>query len=102
VGMKRKKVNWIIKGAGDSFWGNSSGEYNVTKIELKTSDWDPNWGELIAYGPNLRWFQYTDTHIDEEMEKLVKTVFPKVTDVYWSEQGMQPDDGWSFDVELLR
>jgi len=72
-------------------------------------------GELQLFGENTNWYQYTDDRISKEVNaskvirdevlKQVKMYHPNigVKDVewiVWSEQGMQPDNGWSFDVSI--
>lgn len=112
------KVKYIIEGNGSSLWGPSYGSFRVDRIEMNyiADECEKNdyFGELRAYGPDTEWSHYTDRKIEEEMnarktalafirktiaEKLgVKPKEVKMPKISWSEQGMQPDGGWSFDV----
>ena len=101
-----------IQGKGDSLWGISNGAYTVNKAEVDLSSY--SYGELQLFGKNTEWVQYTDTGIEKavnrnkvikaEIVKQIKAeknidVKPETIDISWSEQGMQPDGGWSFDFD---
>lgn len=96
-----------VKGNGTSLWGESDKEYVLTRYEVEDmSDYDEGLeghGELQVFGKNTDWFQYTDRQIEKEVKKKLKPLVEaklkkKVTYIGWSEQGMQPDGGWSFDI----
>jgi len=110
-----------IKGNGTSLWGSSKGIYEVDRIEgsfMDTSIYEDEpfeiWGDVSLFGPNTEWNHYTDSQIEKEVEsnkairteihKLIKEAYPNhnimVTGISWSEQGMQPDGGWNFDVTI--
>lgn len=88
-----------IKGKGNSLWGKSDGLYVVTHMEFESED-----GDIInVYGENLEWFHYTDTGIEKAVQKIFAPLIEKHTGkevafIGWSEQGMQQDGCWNFDV----
>lgn len=104
-----------IKGDGSSLWGESNGTYKVEKIKLRSigpsySDKNKAFAEVQLFGSNTEWVHYTDNAIEKGVANS-KTILNEVkkqalTDGYvidkiklsWSEQGMQPDGGWSFDM----
>ena len=102
-----KKVDITVKGNGTSLWGKSAGEFKVTDLELQGLDLDEDgwcW-ELKVFGPETVWTHYTDKQIEKEVNSKLKSIVSraignKVKTIVWSEQGMQPDKGWSFDVIL--
>jgi hypothetical protein len=80
--MKIKPIQ--VKGNGTSLWGKSDEVYTVDKIILNYNNQNNEhcaedfgksfWGEIQMFGPNTKF------------------------KISWSEQGMQPEKGWSFDV----
>ena len=93
-----------ITGCGDSLWGKSKGEFIVDEIEFNDfCDTDQPY-ELQLFGKNTKWWGYTDSQIVKEVNdkflKLVQVHYPNYTveEITWSEQGMQPENGWSFDI----
>lgn len=110
---KAKKTNaekftsFTVKGKGDSLWCHSHTtkgvEFKVTKAVLHPGfEGEPY--ELELFGPKTEWYHYTDSGIQKQASKAVlpwlKAQYPehKITGICWSEQGMQPDRGWSFDI----
>jgi len=101
-----KKLPVKIKGNGTSLWGESKGEFSVSKAKIFTFDF--NHGEepveLQLFGKNTEWYHYTDEQIERNVNKhflsAIRKDFPqnKILMITWSEQGMQPDGGWSFDI----
>ena len=93
-----------ITGCGDSLWGKSKGEFTVDRLEFNNFCETDQPYELQVFGPDTKWQHYTDSQIAKEVDELLKSKvqehYPKYTIDYitWSEQGMQPDGGWSFDV----
>jgi len=111
--MNKKLQNEVsIVGAGDSYWGgggNSTGEFLVTHYDISWIDYEEGDGNqpygLQLFGPKTIWQHYTDSGIVKEVnDKLLtflqENVDPRIKRVAWSEQGMQPDSGWSFDILL--
>lgn len=116
--MKIKPIQ--VKGNGTSLWGKSDEVYTVDKIILNYNNQNNEhcaedfgksfWGEIQMFGPNTKWFHYTDKAISEKLntKQFVKVITgiiekelgKKITDfkISWSEQGMQSEKGWSFDV----
>lgn len=97
-----RSIQIEISGRGDSLWGDSKGTWIVTRMVLRNLGNDPY--ELCLYGGGTHWTHYTDTRIEKEVNKkllsTVQSLYPdhKITGIYWSEQGMQPTNGWSFDI----
>jgi hypothetical protein len=103
--MKIKIDPVKITGCGDSLWGESAGEFIVDQMLFNNfcgNDEVPY--ELQLFGKNTKWQHYTDNQIEEEVNKyflpIVQKQYPifSVIQIIWSEQGMQPDNGWSFDI----
>lgn len=101
--MKIEPVS--IEGDGSSLWcEDSRGEYVVTDMETRNlCDADEPY-ELVLRGPKTKWEHYTDDAIEENVNRvfvpLVQKAYPRhtIVRITWSEQGMQPYDGWSFDI----
>jgi hypothetical protein len=96
-----------IVGKGDSMWCNphqSNKEFEVTGYIFNNFLDGEEPYELQLFGPETEWFHYTDNGIIRGVRlKLLPWIqeqFPdyKIDFVSWSEQGMQPDKGWSFDI----
>lgn len=107
--MKRKlDKQYTIAGKGNSLWGPSVGQFSVDSFIVNEIDYEEGKGvepyELQLFGENTEWFHYTDSQIEREVNDqivpLLKQQFPQhdIERVTWSEQGMQPDSGWSFDI----
>ncbi len=104
-----KKLKPIVKiqGDGSSLWGSSDKSYSISRIEVNCYDFAEDHGEVEFFGRNTKWFQYTDNLIEKEVTEKLKPIIEevvgrKVKKLGWSEQGMQPDDGWSFDVTFYK
>ena len=100
--MKQKlQTEVIIVGSGNSYQGDSKGEFLVTHYYIHWLHKQPY--ELQLFGPKTIWQHYTDSGIEEEVNNkllsfLQARVDSEIKKVAWSERGMQPDDGWSFDI----
>jgi len=99
-------VEWDVVGDGSSLWGNSAGHHHVNNVTIERYEPCPeipeygNSGELQAFGNSLNWRCYTDREIEAQMKDLVIRHFPEIDHLSWSEQGMQPLNGWSFDIHF--
>lgn len=102
-----------VKGDGSSLWcdeAESKREFQLTLATLEgvamgDSDYPNGIWELQVFGPTTHWSHYTDQLISQEVNSKLKSVVEekighKVQVIDWSEQGMQPELGWSFDVVL--
>lgn len=114
----------IISGNDTSLWGRSNGNYAIDRLEVTYVNWisypkDLKTGlhaSVNVFGTGTEWQQYTDKAIEKNlngnasfMAALVLTLqtmlkkagirrkLPTIS-VNWSEQGMQPNKGWNFDV----
>lgn len=105
--FKPKFVPFSVTGDGTSLWcekEKSKRTFEVTSMKLNNLCGGEEPYELQLFGPDHEWFHYTDRRIQKEVEKnmlpLMKELYPKakITGIEWSEQGMQPDKGWSFDI----
>lgn len=103
--------NIKIHGNGTSIWGPSKGTFVVGRMELNDfCEGGPYELQLFSplgklkNGQNTEWHHYTDKQIEKEVNKhflpIVREHYPeyRIRRIAWSEQGMQPDGGWSFDV----
>jgi hypothetical protein len=102
--------SYKVTGKGNSFWGKSKGEFEVNKFSVIYSA--PRSGEdqtkgshflsVNVFGTNIDWFQYTDTQIEKEIKPIIAEYLKEngweLITCSWSEQGLQPDKGWNFDV----
>lgn len=103
--MKLNKINLEIKGKGDSLWCKSDEVYQINKWKWVSYHEDGDefdYGNIELFGHNTNWYQYTDSNIEKEVNKVLSPILSKQLDckvgICWSEQGMQPDKGWNFDV----
>lgn len=104
-----------INGKGDSLWGESAGNFYIERIELNY--WNVDHGEIQCFGRSTEWFHYTDSLIEKEVNIKLITFIRELLkneqeqniiyedidynldwELGWSKQGMQPDNGWSFDL----
>jgi len=107
-----KKINtlpkpFVVQGKGNSCWCDacdSNKAYEVTGYILNNfMDSDEPY-ELQLFGPKTEWYQYTDTGIRKGVSESLLTWLQElysdfeIKNISWSEQGMQPDKGWSFDI----
>ncbi len=111
-------LDLTITGDGSSLWASeeSKGEWQITKgtlcgVAIGEEGYPAGIWELQQFGPKTLWSHYTDDQIGKEVqEKLLLIVKEKIENaieqpvsvraIGWSEQGMQPTKGWSFDVCL--
>ncbi|NDD54942.1 hypothetical protein EBZ39_13940 [bacterium] len=101
--MKIEPVS--IEGNGSSLWcEDSRGEFVVKEMSVRNCHGTDEPYELVLRGPKTRWGHYTDDAIEENVNRvfvpLVQKEYPRhtIVRITWSEQGMQPYDGWSFDI----
>ncbi len=99
---------FTVTGKGDSLWCKKE----VTKgVKFKVSHYQLNdfldTGEpyeLQLFGPTTEWVHYTDSGIrkgvNDALLPFLRATYPdyKIDHISWSEQGMQPENGWSFDI----
>ncbi len=125
--MKLRTLNFV--GNGSSLWGESKGKYSVNDMEIGYVNWvsypedktAPFHARMTLRGPNTEWHQYTDHAIEKGIRKSIVLLvaarceiqrrlkeahitrkLPATLKISWSEQGMQPDKGWNFDVSEAR
>ena len=93
-----------IVGDGTSIWGKSKGKFVITYASF-----DEECGSLSLSGPKTHWTHYTDRGIEkclsknESLKEYIRSLvsgkkLKKNIQISWSEQGMQPEHGWNFDV----
>ena len=106
-------LNLIVNGNGSSLWSDDSkGKWKITSgtlqgCALNDKDFPGGIWELQLFGPKTQWDHYTDEQIEKGVNSQLKSLVAekigyKVKKIGWSEQGMQPDGGWSFDVLLTK
>lgn len=97
----------VVRGDGTSLWcdsDKSKREFVVTEMETRNCHGSDEPYELVLYGPDTEWFHYTDDGIEDSVNKqfvrIVQDRYPHhvIKRITWSEHGMQPDKGWSFDI----
>ena len=118
-----------FKGNGSSLWGESKGTFTVNQMDIGYINWvsyrndkaAPLHASLTLCGPNTEWFHYTDDGVikgirgsmtllravrKELARQLtaadISRLLPETITISWSEQGLQPDKGWNFDVSEPR
>ena len=98
-------VHITVRGAGDSLWDDSSGEFTITSIAISPDEDElEDFFSLSAYGKGLG-LQCTDSAIPNALlialadNKDLLNMGVTVDWLAWSEQGMQPEGGWHFDCE---
>ena len=123
--MNRFKVVPVsVKCKGDSLWGKPPKvALKPTEGEISYTSWKPGRIEerlfisLSLYGENFHPGHYTDSGIPKGLMKSaafksqvwrevvaqlsrvgVDEPVPKAMSLDWSEQGLQPEGGWNFDV----
>lgn len=94
-----------ITGNGTSLWcKDSAGVFTVNEMRVRNCHGSDEPYELRLHGPSTRWDHYTDEGIENDVDRIFKPIVQRmyptyvITSIEWSEQGMQPDDGWSFDI----
>lgn len=105
-GVEFYKLCLVFEGDGSSLWGDSKGEFKIDSGDIR---YDNNNGfcSLNLYGPETKWFHYTDKGIEKDFMTKLSPVLSKelgvnVTKLTWSEQGLQPEDGWNLDVKYMK
>ena len=100
-------ISVVVRGNGTSLWCDpekSRREFVVNEMHTRNCHGSDEPYELVLYGPETEWSHYTDEGIEESVNKsfvrLVQERYPDhvIKRVTWSEQGMQPENGWSFDI----
>lgn len=96
-----------ISGDGTSLWCSSeeSGrDFVITEMRTRNCHDSDDPYELVLFGSETEWVHYTDNGIEKDVNNhfvpLVQKMYPDhiVKRITWSEQGMQPENGWSFDI----
>jgi hypothetical protein len=105
--IKPLPTPFVVEGKGNSRWcipSQSNKTYEVTGYILNNFLGGEEPYELQLFGPKTVWSQYTDSGIVQgvrkELMSWIQELYPdfKIKTILWSEQGMQPDEGWSFDI----
>jgi hypothetical protein len=98
------KVNATCNTAGDGYWSNKAKAVKITKLVLAYTNDELDFGELCVYFNTRTWdvrkdgLIYTDSLFLEELCELLTDMGYDVSDVSYSEQGMQGEDYVSLDV----
>jgi hypothetical protein len=100
-------ISVAISVNGTSLWcpsEQSGREFIVTEMRTRNCHDSDEPYELVLFGPETEWVHYTDEGIEKAVNKhfvpLVQKMYPDhvIKRITWSEQGMQPENGWSFDI----
>lgn len=97
------KFNCVLETAGDGYWSDVAKPVNVTGIEVSYINEDEDFGELVVYF-DKQWdtrkdgLIYTDSLFLDMLHTKLTEAGLDVSDVDYSEQGMQGDDYVSLDV----
>jgi hypothetical protein len=98
------KVNATCNTAGDGYWSNKQRAVEITRLQLSYTNDELDFGELCVYFNTKTWdvnkdgLIYTDSLFLEELCELLTDMGFDVSDVSYSEQGMQGDNYVSLDV----
>ena len=98
------KVNAKLQTAGDGYWSNKSKTVEITRLHLAYANDELDFGELCVYFNTKTWdvnkdgLIYTDSLFLDELCALLTNMGFDVSDVSYSEQGMQGDNYVSLDV----
>lgn len=122
-----KSLNVTVKGNGTSLWGESNGNYKIKKMELNYlnlvayPDEKKLYASVDVFGDSIMWHQYTDKQIEKNINnsEIIKNSIEMMINnllkhnninrqckasnlkISWSEQGLQPYDGWNFDISEI-
>jgi len=111
ISQKKAKLPITVRGDGTSLWctkEESAKEFVITEMNTRPCVNSDEPYELVLHGPDTQWVQYTDKGIARAVNELflpfVQELHPKykIEKLMWSEQGMQPQDGWSFDIYAVK
>lgn len=101
------KISVAVCGDGTSLWcpaERSGREFMINEMRIRNCHDSDEPYELVLFGPETEWVHYTDDGIEKDINKhfvpIVQKMYPShvIKRITWSEQGMQPEDGWSFDI----
>lgn len=111
-----------IRGKGNSLWGESKGAFHVSTVEIRYLNFIHYPAEAKIHasvtlrGPDTKGVHYTDSGIQKNVDKnpAIKLVAREILgellakngmkrdipefNLSWSEWGMQPENGWNFDL----
>ena len=99
-----KKVNATLHTAGDGYWSDVAKAVEITGLQLSYTNDELDFGELCVYFNTKTWdvnkdgLIYTDSLFLDELCALLTNMGFDVSDVSYSEQGMQGDNYVSLDV----
>jgi len=98
------KVNATLHTNGDGYWSNKAKAVEITGLQLGYVNDELDFGELCVYFNTATWdtstdgLIYTDSRFFEELCELLTDLGFDVSDIGYSEQGMQGDNYVSLDV----
>jgi hypothetical protein len=98
------KFNATFKTAGDGYWSKARRAVRVTDIDVPYINDEKDFGELCVYFDTKTWdvekdgLIYTDGRFLMELTTVLAEAGFDVSDVSYSEQGMQGDNFVSLDV----
>lgn len=98
------KVNATLNTIGDGYWSNKAKAVEITGLQLSYTNDELDFGELRVFFNTNTWdthkdgLIYTDSLFLDELCALLTDLGFDVSDVDYSEQGMQGDTYVSLDV----
>ncbi len=98
------KVDATCNTAGDGYWSSTAKAVEITGLQLAYTNDELDFGELCVYFNTSTWdvrkdgLIYTDSRFFEELCELLTSMGFDVSDIGYSEQGMQGDNYVSLDV----
>jgi hypothetical protein len=98
------KVTAKLSTSGDGYWSNAQKTVEITRLVLAYTNDELDFGELRVYFNTATWdvnkdgLIYTDSLFEAELCALLTQLGYDVSDVSYSEQGMQGDNYVSLDV----
>ena len=98
------KVNATLNTNGHGYCSNKAKAVEITGLQLAYTNDELDFGELCVYFNTAKWdvnkdgLIYTDSLFLEELCELLTDMGYDVSDVSYSEQGMQGDNYVSLDV----
>lgn len=98
------KFNAVVNVAGTGYWSDHEGQVQCTGANIAYINEDNDFGELRIYFDTTTWncdelgLIYTDRQFISEIREIFSSAGFDVSDLEYSEQGMQGDNFVSMDV----
>lgn len=97
----------LIKSSGRSPWGDTSGaepKIDAFEIDPVCTEGEQVLTSLTVFGSGMPWQVYPQRTVLEQIKEVLAPYFVErgIVPVYfdWSEQGLQADNEWNFDLHF--